>query len=116
MLLVEDEPVIRMMLAEELRSVGLRVVEASNADEAWSFLQAGGRPDLVVSDIAMPGSMDGAELMNRVMTVYPLIKRIITSANPGARNIFELGVYLPKPYRLEAATKLALDILGLNPA
>ncbi|MBU6419541.1 MAG: response regulator [Proteobacteria bacterium] len=61
-LLVEDESVTRMMLA----------------DEAWSFLQACGRPDLVVSDIA----------------------------NPGTRNVFKLGVYLPKPYRLEAATKL----------
>ncbi|MDE1896345.1 MAG: response regulator [Rhodospirillales bacterium] len=115
-LLVEDEPIIRMMLAEELRAVGLSVVEASNADEAWRFLQAGGKPDLIVTDIAMPGSMDGAELMSRVIENFPLIKRIITSANPGPRNILELGRFLPKPYRLEAAAKMALETLRMNPA
>ncbi|MBU6448244.1 MAG: response regulator [Rhodospirillales bacterium] len=115
-LLVEDEPIIRMMLAEELRAVGLKVVEASNADEAWSFLQAGGKPDLIVTDITMPGSMNGTELMTRVIQTYPYIKRIITSANPGPRNILELGRFLPKPYRLEAAAKMALDMLRLNQA
>lgn len=115
-LLVEDEPVIRMILAEELRSVGLSVVEAHNADEAWSFLQAGGKPDLIVTDIAMPGSMDGVELMSRVVKYYPYIKRIITSANPRPQNILELGRFLPKPFRLETAAKLALETLRLNPA
>lgn len=115
-LLVEDEPIIRMLLAEELRAVGLKVVEASNADEAWAFLQAGGKPDLILSDITMPGSMDGVELMSRVIKNYPYIKRIITSANPGPRNILELGRFLPKPYRLEAASKMTLETLRLNPS
>lgn len=113
-LLVEDEPIIRVLLAEELRAVGLSVVEACDADEAWRFLQAGGTPDLIVTDIAMPGSMDGTELMSRVLQNYPFIKRIITSANPGPRNIMQLGCFLPKPYRLEAAAKMALEVLRLN--
>ena len=60
------------------------------------FRRGGGEADLVLSDIAMPGSIDGAELMARVMQTYPSIKRIITSANPGSRNIFALGSFLPK--------------------
>jgi CheY-like chemotaxis protein len=113
-LLVEDEPLIRVLLAEELREVGLHVIETSNADEAWSYLEAGGEVDLVFSDMAMPGSMSGVELMKRVRDAYPGIKRVLTSGNPGPGNISELGLFLPKPYRLDMATRMTLNILGLN--
>jgi len=112
-LLVEDEVLIRTMLAEELRASGLRVVEAANADEAWDYLAAGGRPALMFSDVAMPGSMDGLELTRRVKAAYPDMKIIITSGNPGPRNVFELGVFLPKPYQLNRATATTLAALGL---
>jgi CheY-like chemotaxis protein len=112
-LLVEDEVLIRALLAEELRDLGLAVVEAANADEAWAFLQAGGRADLVFSDVTMPGSMNGVELIRRVKAQYPEVKAVLTSGNAGPDNIDELGVFLPKPYRLEAAAKLALNSLGL---
>jgi CheY-like chemotaxis protein len=112
-LLVEDEVVIRALMAEELRGFGLAVVEAANADEAWSYLHAGGRADLVFSDVTMPGSMNGIELVRRVKAEFPGIKAIITSGNPGPANIAELAVFLPKPYRLEFAAHVALKSLGL---
>ncbi len=115
-LLVEDDVSIRALLAEELRDSGLCVVEAANADEGWSYLQAGGKVDLVFSDIHMPGSMDGLELARRVKAQYPLIKIIITSGNPGPRNISELGVLLPKPYQLDRAARIALASLDLKPS
>jgi CheY-like chemotaxis protein len=111
-LLVEDEVVIRALLAEELRGLGLSVIEAANADEAWAYLQAGGQVNLVFSDVTMPGSMNGVELVRRVRTHYPEVKTVITSGNPGPGNIAELGVFLPKPYRLETAAKVALQSLG----
>ena len=111
-MLVEDEPVIRLLLAEALRNEGLRVIEASNADDAWTYLQAGGDADLVFSDITMPGSINGLELMRRIATAYPELKRIITSANPGRENVSALGLFLAKPYRLETAAKATLDLLG----
>jgi CheY-like chemotaxis protein len=61
-LLVEDEPLVRMLLAEELREAGLSVVEAGDAGEALSFLSATDQIDIVVTDIQMPGDMDGREL------------------------------------------------------
>jgi len=112
-LLVEDELLIRALLAEELRGTGFLVVEAENADEAWRYLEAGGKADLVFSDIMMPGSMNGLELIRRVRARYPRLKTIITSANPGPANISELGVFIPKPYRLEAAANAARASLGL---
>jgi len=113
-LLVEDEVLIRSMLAEELRAAGLRVIEAGNADEAWDFLITGGRPDLVFSDVTMPGSIDGLELTRRIKSAYPAVKIIITSGNPGPRNISEYGFFLPKPYQLDRAAAMTLASLGLR--
>jgi len=112
-LLAEDEVLIRALLAEELRSHGLVVIEAADADEAWEYLQAGGRAELIFSDVIMPGSMSGMDLIRRVKGAFPDIKAVITSGNPGKGNPSELGAYLPKPYRLADAARLAFKILGL---
>ncbi len=112
-LLAEDEVLIRALLAEELRGYGLVVVEAADADEAWDYLQAGGRADLIFSDVRMPGSMSGMDLIRRVRQSFPDIKAVLMSGNPGPGNPAELGVYLPKPYRLADAARLAFKLLGL---
>ena len=71
-LVVEDEVLVRMMLADQLREAGYRVVEASDADEALRLLQ---HDELdvkaVISDIKMPGSMDGIELAHVIRSKYP---------------------------------------------
>ncbi len=113
-LLVEDEVLIRALLAEELRAAGLNVIEAATADEAWDYLVAGGRADLVFSDVTMPGSFDGVELTRRIKETYPQMKIIITSGNPGPRNIAAIGTFLPKPYQLDRAAALTLNALGLK--
>ncbi len=113
-LLVEDEVLIRALLAEALRGAGLCVVEAANADEAWDYLQAGGEAALMFSDIHMPGSMNGVELAQRVREAFPEVKLVLTSGNPGPKNISELATFVTKPYRLEAAAQLALRSLGLS--
>ncbi len=115
-LLVEDEMVIRALLAEELRSHGLLVVEAANADEAWAYLQTGAAADLVFSDVTMPGTMNGVELVRRVKAEYPATKAILTSGNPGTDNIEALGLFLQKPFRLFAAASAALQSLGVKAA
>jgi DNA-binding NtrC family response regulator len=111
-LLVEDEPVVRALLAEELRSTGFMVIEAANADEAWDFLQAGGKADLVFSDVTMPGSMNGVELIRRVKRTYPQIEAIITSGNPGPARIADICTFLQKPYRLAEAARMVMRCLA----
>src|SRR3954463_4930968 len=61
-LVVDDEAIIRTMLAEELREAGLFVVECGSADEALLVLGWGEPIGLLLSDIRMPGAMDGADL------------------------------------------------------
>ncbi len=59
-LVVEDEVLLRLALSEELRARGYAVVEAASGDEAQSIVLAGVTFDLVITDITMPGKLDGA--------------------------------------------------------
>ncbi len=110
-LIVEDDVLIRALLADELRYAGLRVIEAANADEAVSLFQAGAEVDLMFTDVQMPGSMNGVELARRIKAGYPTIPIILTSgaAPQPAR---ELGAFLPKPYDFDHAVELIFASLG----
>jgi CheY-like chemotaxis protein len=110
-LLVEDEAVVRVLLADEFRNAGLEVIEAATADEAWSYLRAGGRADLVFSDVSMPGSMDGLELRRRVRSTFPEIKVIITSGNLKPAERGEIETFLPKPFLFAQAVQVTLAAL-----
>jgi CheY-like chemotaxis protein len=114
-LLVEDEVVVRALLAEELRAAGMSVTEAANADEAWAFLKAGGEVDLLFSDVRMPGSMDGIGLMELVRQNFPDIKIVMTSGNLGPRNMGHIGRFLAKPYLISKAVAIAMAALGMEP-
>ena len=71
MLVVEDEPLIRLIVAEELRGSGMRVIEAETADEALERPRAGISVHFVFADIEFPGSMNGVELARRVQKDFP---------------------------------------------
>ena len=61
-LVVEDEVLIRALIAEELRLEGFSVIEADRADDALTYIKAGAQVDLVFSDIQTPGSLNGLQL------------------------------------------------------
>ena len=61
-LVVEDEVLVRMMIADELRNAGYTVLEASNADETLEVLRHTSEVAVVFTDLRMPGSMDGDEI------------------------------------------------------
>jgi DNA-binding NtrC family response regulator len=111
-LLVEDEVLVRIALAGELRAAGVNVIETGSADEAWDYLLAGGGADLIFSDVCMPGSMDGLELAHRVKMQHPELSVILTS---GSRSLDEEGVrFLSKPYDFDNAVRVILDTLALK--
>lgn len=70
LLVVEDDGLIRMDLVDTLQDAGYPVLEAVNADEAWAILLETDVSALV-TDIDMPGSMDGLELARRVCERWP---------------------------------------------
>jgi DNA-binding NtrC family response regulator len=109
-LVVDDEALIRMAMADHLESAGFAVVEAANAADAIAILS---RPDcdvnLVFSDVRMPGDLDGVGLGKWVLQNHPDIPIILASGETGkATAIGELsGVQvLLKPYSYDAVTHL----------
>jgi CheY-like chemotaxis protein len=101
-LVVEDEVLIRMSVADYLRECGYRVLEAANADEALSVLDNGGEEvGLVFSDINMPGRMNGFELAGWIRSNRPSIRIVLASGVAqkarSAVDVCDEGV-LPKPY------------------
>ncbi|MBA3516980.1 MAG: response regulator [Rhizobiales bacterium] len=78
-LVVEDEMVLRMRAVDIVEDAGFTAVEAVNADEALSILESRSDISLLLSDIQMPGSMDGLKLAHAVHDRWPSIKIILVS-------------------------------------
>jgi CheY-like chemotaxis protein len=97
-LLVEDEPLVRIGLAEFLRENGYRVLEANDAQEALAVLTSGPAIDLVISDVRLPGETDGFALGRRIQAEWPEIKFIATSGSIRAEEDEIGGPVLIKPY------------------
>jgi DNA-binding response OmpR family regulator len=101
-LIVEDEVLIRLDIADYLRECGYRVIEAGNASEAMAILESGQRIDLLFSDVQLPGSTDGFALSRWVRTHQPEIKVILTSgvarSAQVAGELCEDGPLEKKPY------------------
>jgi two-component system, response regulator PdtaR len=99
-LVVEDEVMMRTKLAEELQHAGYSVVEASDGTEAVEMLTL--RPDvkIVISDVRMPGPIDGVELCRRVRSGYPGMKVVLSSGEPNAADSAAHDGFFLKPYRI----------------
>lgn len=81
--LVEDEPIVRDVAAVELEDRGFSVVEFASADAALPFLrQNGGDLSLVVTDVQMPGAVNGLELVGLLRRWWPQLKVLVTSGGP----------------------------------
>jgi CheY-like chemotaxis protein len=78
-LVVEDEMMIRMNTVEMVEDAGYASLEAADADGAVAMLESRSDIALIVTDIQMPGSMDGVELAQAVHRRWPSIKIIVVS-------------------------------------
>jgi CheY-like chemotaxis protein len=78
-LVVEDEVLIRLDLADYLRGCGYRVVEAKSGDEAVAMLEADSRIEVVFTDVSMPGTLNGFGLARWVRQERPGVRVIVTS-------------------------------------
>lgn len=78
-LVVEDEILLRMRTVDIVEDAGFNAVEAVSADEALAILEMRSDISLLLSDIQMPGTMDGLKLAHAVHDRWPLIKIILVS-------------------------------------
>lgn len=115
-LVVEDEILIRIMLSDQLRDAGYQVIEASTADEALALLEIC-HPDLIVSDVRMPGSIDGMGLLAVVRKTLPMLPVIITSAHLQSTVAMAEGAthFIAKPYLMESVVQAVKAELAKAP-
>ena len=114
-LLVEDNDEVAMLVTEMLRELGYRVTRAASAQGALGALADGREIDLVLSDIMMPGTMNGMELAREVRRRRPGASILLTTGYAGAA-VQEADVagidILCKPYAIEALGAALRAALG----
>ncbi|HLJ62735.1 MAG TPA: ATP-binding protein, partial [Stellaceae bacterium] len=102
-LLVEDEEDVRQVAAEALTDVGYRVLVAGTGAEALSLLQARGPPDLLMSDVVMPGGTSGLDLAREVSRLHPKLPILLVTGYASLPEApiaeMERYVFLQKPFR-----------------
>ena len=104
-LVVEDDVLVRMPIAQYLRDCGYKVIEAVNADEAMAvLLHQETAVDVVFSDIEMPGTVDGFALAKWIREHRPgldvLLAGTVPRAIESAKELCEQGP-VPKPYEAQ---------------
>lgn len=104
-LLVEDEGVIRMTVAEFLQEEEFDVVEARDGDEAVKLLKDPGHLDVLFTDVRMPGTLDGIDLAFQVRRLHPAMPILVASGYAlhlkGRLDcLVPCAVFISKPYSL----------------
>jgi DNA-binding NtrC family response regulator len=101
-LIVEDDPDVRDLAAALLEETELDVVEVESANAAVAYLQKrGGEVAMMFADVRLPGDMDGVQLAKAACTLWPTIRIVLTSGDPGAvsGDLPDGVTFMPKPWR-----------------
>jgi CheY-like chemotaxis protein len=103
-LVVEDEPLLRMLAVEAVEAAGFVAIEARDADEAVAVLESRSDISLLFTDIDMPGSMNGLKLAHAVRGRWPPIKILVVSGKVRLQSseLPSSSRFVGKPYRAAA--------------
>ena len=105
-LLVEDEFLIREMIAEELREAGLNVIEAENGDLAADVIAARDDIALLFTDIKLPGCTDGWEVARRARQRFRSLPVVYASGHTISRDAeVPNAIFFNKPYKPSAVCR-----------
>lgn len=118
-LLVEDEWLIRMAVAEALEDEGYEVVQAGTGDAAYDVL-AKSAPNwfaVLLTDVHLPGSRDGLRLAEEARVIRPGLRVVYVTGRPEAMTRARLGphdAFLPKPYGPAELLRVLRWVLGTD--
>jgi CheY-like chemotaxis protein len=111
-LIVEDEVLIRMMISEALRSRGFAVIEAATAEEALIVLQSETPVSLLLSDIRLPGVIDGVALAAWARANKPEVKIVMAASHHGLTAKGAVDAAFDKPYDLDEVGDCIANLLA----
>lgn len=119
-LLVEDDPAVLEAVRAGLEQLGYRVVQAGDAGAACSLIEMHGlQPDLLLTDVMMPGQVDVAELAARVRVLLPALPIIFNTGDVEARSLREVVfddrmALLAKPWRLDDLARTIRQLIDME--
>jgi CheY-like chemotaxis protein len=113
-LVVEDEPLLRILAVEVVEEAGFMAIEARDADEAVVLLESRTDITLLFTDIDMPGSMDGLNLAHAVRNRWPPIKILVVSGKERYQSCHlpTNSCFFGKPYRAAALVDALRSMVG----
>lgn len=115
-LVVDDDPLVRLVTADHLLDAGFEVLEAPSADGALPLLDADQGITAVVTDVQMPGTMNGLDLAQIVRRRWPLLPIVVLSGYaPTQLGTVPAGAtFLSKPYDPDALLRCLATLPGDN--
>ena len=111
-LVVDDEPLLRLHAVDVFEQAGCRTLQAAGAAEALAQLDAHPEITVLFTDIQMPGAMDGLGLARRLSERRPDIKVIITSCRiaPRSQDMPLRSRFISKPYDSGSIARMIRDL------
>ena len=115
-LVVDDEPTVRMLVMEVLESMGCATIEASDGPAALKVLQSSSRIDLLVTDVGLPGGINGRQVADGARKLRPGLKTLFITgyaenAALGNGYLDEGMQVLTKPFTLDTLSRRVGDLL-----
>jgi DNA-binding NtrC family response regulator len=105
-LVVDDEPFIRIVVAEALADAGYIAIEAESAEAAIEMLQSHPNVDVLITDINLNSGFDGHQVALKAQSLFPRLKVVLMTGGPmtdeqvAAKSAIAHG-FLSKPFRLD---------------
>lgn len=117
-LVVEDDAGVRAAATDLLKELGYTVLKAESADEALALIDSGARPDLLFTDVVMPGAMNTRDFARRAQLLCPNLLVLFTSGytqNAIVHNgrLDDDVFLLSKPYRRDDLARKVRSILDM---
>jgi CheY-like chemotaxis protein len=116
-LVVDDEPNVRLLIKEVLEELGYNVLESENGASGLQVLQSNRRMDLLVTDVGLPGGMNGRQLADAALATRPDLKVLFITGYAESAVIGEgrlkPGMHiLTKPFSLDSLGTRVKDIMS----
>jgi len=118
-LVVDDEPTVRVFVAEALTHLGYTVIEAADSQAGLQLLRSDTPIDLLVTDIGLPGGMDGRQMASAGRAFRPDLPIVFMTgyaepAGDGQARLDGSMAWMHKPFPLEALTSNVRALLGAD--
>ncbi len=116
-LVVDDEPTIRMFIVEVMEELGYATLEAGNGADALKILGSGARVDLLISDVGLPGGMNGRQVADAARVARPKLKVLFVTGYAEnavlSHGHLDPGMHvMTKPFDIEVLARRVKELIN----